>query len=143
MDLLVYLARADGRVVSADELLRDVWQGRVFDDGIVYKKITQLRKALGDGFIETIPKRGYRLVVPVMLSDVAAAAARDEIRTPAASGAPDSRNRRRARLAYLAAGLVGIALALALAYSDWSMPATVGLAKKSVVVLPLTATSCG
>ena len=70
MDLLVYLANARGRVVPADELLREVWQGRVFDDGIVYKRINQLRKALGDDahgtrFIETIPKRGYRLVAAV------------------------------------------------------------------------------
>ena len=73
MDLLVYFAKAGDRVVSADELLRDVWQGRVFDDGIVYKKINQLRKALGDEphtprFIETIPKRGYRLVAAVTLA---------------------------------------------------------------------------
>ena len=72
MDLLVYLASAGGRVVPADELLREVWQGRVFDDGIVYKRINQLRKALGDDahgtrFIETIPKRGYRLVVAVAM----------------------------------------------------------------------------
>ena len=71
MDLLVYLAKAGDRVVSADELLRHVWQGRVFDDGLVYKKINQLRNALGDDarggrFIETVPKRGYRLVAPIV-----------------------------------------------------------------------------
>jgi Tol biopolymer transport system component len=43
----------------------------VFDEGIVYKKINQLRKALGDDsqvprFIETIPKRGYRLVAAII-----------------------------------------------------------------------------
>jgi TolB-like protein len=70
MDLLVYLARAPHRVASADELLREVWRGRVFDGGVVYKKINQLRQALGDQahgsrFIETIPKRGYRLVAAV------------------------------------------------------------------------------
>ena len=74
MDLLVYLATARERVVSADELLREVWQGRVFDDGIVYKKINQLRKAFGDDpqgprVIETIPKRGYRLIAAVVLSE--------------------------------------------------------------------------
>ena len=45
MDLLVYLATARERVVSADELLREVWQGRVFDDGVVYKKsISSVRR---------------------------------------------------------------------------------------------------
>src|SRR5262245_43679520 len=71
MDLLVHLAEAGDRVVSNEELLRSVWQGRVFDDGVVYKRINQLRKALGDDpqhprFIETIPKRGYRLVATVI-----------------------------------------------------------------------------
>jgi DNA-binding winged helix-turn-helix (wHTH) protein/dipeptidyl aminopeptidase/acylaminoacyl peptidase len=71
MDLLVYLASSGGRVVSPDELLRDVWHGRVFDEGLVYKKINQLRKALGDDshhsrFIETIPKRGYRLSAQIV-----------------------------------------------------------------------------
>jgi Tol biopolymer transport system component/DNA-binding winged helix-turn-helix (wHTH) protein len=72
MELLVYLARRPGEVVSPDELIRDLWHGRVFDDGVVYRKINQLRKALGDDsrvarFIETIPKRGYRLIAPVAL----------------------------------------------------------------------------
>lgn len=78
MDLLVYLANAGERVVPTDELLRGVWQGRVFDDGIVYKRINQLRKALGDDpqqptFIETIPKRGYRLIAAVARDDTAQA----------------------------------------------------------------------
>jgi len=79
MDVLVYLAKRPGEAVSADELLREVWAGRVFDDGIVYTKINQLRKALGDDpraprFIETIPKRGYRLIAAVDLNGAAEAA---------------------------------------------------------------------
>ena len=94
MDLLVYFAKAGDRVVSADELLRDVWQGRVFDDGIVYKKINQLRKALGDEshaprFIETIPKRGYRLVAAVTVAatdDASASVGRvDDVRQASAA----------------------------------------------------------
>jgi DNA-binding winged helix-turn-helix (wHTH) protein/TolB-like protein/tetratricopeptide (TPR) repeat protein len=70
MDVLVYLARRNGAVASVDELLAAVWKGRVVGDGSVYLAIRQLRQALGDGadgarFIETIPKRGYRLTVPV------------------------------------------------------------------------------
>jgi adenylate cyclase len=74
MDVLVYLATAPNPVTSADELLREVWRGRVFDDGVVYKKINQLRQALGDDgrggrVIETIPKRGYRLVAAVTVEN--------------------------------------------------------------------------
>ena len=47
-----------------------VWKGVVVSDGSVYLAISQLRKALDDpdsgaSCIETVPKRGYRLTVPV------------------------------------------------------------------------------
>jgi adenylate cyclase len=74
MDLLVYLATVPDRVTSTDELLREIWRGRVFDGSVVYKKINQLRRALGDDahgsrYIETIPKRGYRLVAAVAIEN--------------------------------------------------------------------------
>jgi eukaryotic-like serine/threonine-protein kinase len=70
MDVLVYLARRAGEVVSIEELLEAVWQGIVVGDSSVYVSIKQLRRALAipgedAGYIETIPKRGYRLTVPV------------------------------------------------------------------------------
>lgn len=70
MEVLVYLAKRAGEVVSVDELIDAVWDGRVVGDGAVYQAINQLRHALGDHqddvrFIQTIPKRGYRLVAPV------------------------------------------------------------------------------
>ena len=70
MDVLAYLARRAGEVVSVDELIASVWRGVVVGDGSVYLAVNQLRHALedeGDGtrYIETIPKRGYRLTVPV------------------------------------------------------------------------------
>jgi len=70
MDVLEYLAVHAGEVVSTDELISTVWQGRVVGDGTVYQSINQLRQALGDstgkaGYIETIAKRGYCLVADV------------------------------------------------------------------------------
>lgn len=70
MDVLVYLANHAGSVVSANELIRSIWQGRVVGDGTIYQVINQLRKALDNGpqqitYIETISKRGYRLVADV------------------------------------------------------------------------------
>jgi TolB-like protein/DNA-binding winged helix-turn-helix (wHTH) protein len=69
MDVLVVLARHGGAVVSVDELLASVWKGVVVGDGSVYLAIRQLRQALDDPadgtrYIETIPKRGYRLTAP-------------------------------------------------------------------------------
>lgn len=70
MDVLVVLARQDGAVVSIDELMAQVWKGVVVGEGSVYVAIRQLRQVLDDAddgarYIETIPKRGYRLTVPV------------------------------------------------------------------------------
>lgn len=78
MEVLVYLCERPGEVVSADELIAAVWGGRPMGDNPVYKSIAKLRRALGDdsaspSFILTVPKKGYRLVGPVVLSDAASA----------------------------------------------------------------------
>ena len=70
MNVLVYLAERPGEVIPIKELIDAVWKGLVVGNGSVYLAIKQLRRALGAGdadatYIETIPKRGYRLVVPV------------------------------------------------------------------------------
>jgi DNA-binding winged helix-turn-helix (wHTH) protein/CheY-like chemotaxis protein len=86
MDVLCLLARRAGQTVSRDELLDQAWQGRVVVEGTLSRIILSLRQALGDDarapkFIETVPKRGYRLLVtPVSEDD---APARQAVTTPA------------------------------------------------------------
>ncbi|MDJ0911486.1 MAG: winged helix-turn-helix domain-containing protein [Woeseiaceae bacterium] len=68
--LLQTLAEHPGRVFSNDELVEAVWKGRIVSDNPVYKLVANLRRVLGDDssspqYIETIRKRGYRLVAPV------------------------------------------------------------------------------
>lgn len=80
MDVLAHLASRPGEVVSVEELLEAVWRGVVVGDSSVYMAIKQLRRALASGgdetqYIETIPKRGYRLTAPVERLEVAAAVA--------------------------------------------------------------------
>ena len=70
MAVLLRLARRPREVVSAEALIEEVWHGRPMGDNPVYKCIAQLRKALGDGqqapaYIETIPRKGYRLIAAV------------------------------------------------------------------------------
>lgn len=70
VDLLVYLARRPGEVVSAEQILDDVWRGQVVGDNSVYQAMARLRRALGDDaqnptYIETVPKRGYRLIAAI------------------------------------------------------------------------------
>jgi DNA-binding winged helix-turn-helix (wHTH) protein/TolB-like protein len=67
MDLLVHLSEHAGEVVSADEILSEVWTGLVVGEHSVYQGIARLRKALADKaaqprYIETVAKRGYRLI---------------------------------------------------------------------------------
>jgi predicted ATPase/DNA-binding winged helix-turn-helix (wHTH) protein len=61
-DLLLALIERRERVVSKDELLGLVWQGRIVEEGNLAVHIASLRKRLGDGVIATIPGRGYRFV---------------------------------------------------------------------------------
>jgi serine/threonine-protein kinase len=95
MELLVYLARHPDRVVSAEELLADLWTGKVVTGGTVYNCVAELRQALADGedppgqYIETIPKKGYRLLAPVTgLSDSADAPGNVNGDTPASPSLP-------------------------------------------------------
>jgi len=70
MEVLVCLIQANGDVVSKEQLIRQVWQGMFVTDDVLKGSIWQLRKAFQDHskhpkVIETIPKSGYRLLLPV------------------------------------------------------------------------------
>jgi TolB-like protein len=70
MDLLMFLASAEGRVVSKNEIIDGVWEGRFIAEATLTRSIADLRRALGDSshrpqYIETIAKRGYRLIADV------------------------------------------------------------------------------
>jgi eukaryotic-like serine/threonine-protein kinase len=74
MEVLVALAEHAGEVVSAEQLLIEVWRGTFYGDNPVHKAIAQLRKLIGDDsraprYIETIRKRGYRLIASVSFPD--------------------------------------------------------------------------
>src|SRR5688572_24214773 len=69
MALLVCLSERAGAVVSKDELMRQVWTDRCVTDGVLTTSIWELRRALGDDaksprFIQTVPRKGYRLIAP-------------------------------------------------------------------------------
>ncbi len=67
MQVLVALHRAEGRVVSRDELLELCWEGRIVGDDSLNRSVSQLRKALADEdgvSVDTIPRVGYRLLIP-------------------------------------------------------------------------------
>ena len=65
--LLKYLIENRGRIVSKDELIDEIWQGRAISDAALNTRIRAVRRALGDGraqqkFLRTYPKRGFQFV---------------------------------------------------------------------------------
>jgi len=77
MEVLVVLLRADGGILTRDELCAAAWDGRIVGDDAINRVLARLRRlseGIGDGVfrIETITKVGYRLVR--LLADDAAAA---------------------------------------------------------------------
>lgn len=70
MDVLVCLASDPGEVCRREELLECVWGDVVVSEEVLTRCISELRSALGDtgktrDYIQTLPKRGYRLLKPV------------------------------------------------------------------------------
>jgi DNA-binding winged helix-turn-helix (wHTH) protein/TolB-like protein/tetratricopeptide (TPR) repeat protein len=70
MEVLVFLANRPGAVVAQRDLEAAVWRDVIVTPQSVYQSIAQLRRVLGDDarqprYIETVPRRGYRLVAPV------------------------------------------------------------------------------
>jgi TolB-like protein/DNA-binding winged helix-turn-helix (wHTH) protein/Tfp pilus assembly protein PilF len=70
MKVLVCLAQRAGKPVSKEELLQSVWTDTFVTDDVLKRSISELRRVFGDDaqesrIIQTIPKRGYRLLAPV------------------------------------------------------------------------------
>ncbi|NKB35463.1 MAG: hypothetical protein GKR91_20375 [Pseudomonadales bacterium] len=73
--LLCYLAANEGQVVSRDELVKVLWPKVIVNENSLTRAVSELRKQLivasdATDYIETIPKRGYRLLVPVEAATV-------------------------------------------------------------------------
>jgi DNA-binding winged helix-turn-helix (wHTH) protein len=70
LDALALLVREQGKLVSKDRFLEEVWRGVPVTDEALTQCIRTLRRRLGDDaarprFIETVPKHGYRFIAPV------------------------------------------------------------------------------
>ena len=70
-DVLAYLVEHAGQLVTQDEILEALWSETYVNPEVLRKYILEIRRALGDRpdnpeFIETVPKRGYRFIAPVL-----------------------------------------------------------------------------
>ena len=87
-DVLLYLARNGGRLITKDELFENVWADVVVTDNSLVQCIMEVRQALGDDgqkMIETIAKRGYIFTPAVVESDEAPSLAHTAPVEPAVS----------------------------------------------------------
>lgn len=64
-DLLLALVRRAGQLVTRNELIEQVWPGRVVEENNLSVQVNALRRVLGDEWLKTVPGRGYRFVAPL------------------------------------------------------------------------------
>jgi TolB-like protein/tetratricopeptide (TPR) repeat protein len=79
-DLLNYLIRNRDHVVSKDDLVHAIWNGRIVSDAALTTRLNAVRSALGDSgeeqrLIKTLPRKGFRFVGMVRESDKPSGAA--------------------------------------------------------------------
>lgn len=66
VETLLILVEQHGHVITKDELMERIWPETFVEESGLARNISVLRKVLGEGYIETVPKRGYRFTVSVM-----------------------------------------------------------------------------
>jgi TolB-like protein/DNA-binding winged helix-turn-helix (wHTH) protein/Tfp pilus assembly protein PilF len=157
-DVLRYLVENPGRLVTQDELLEALWPDTYVNPEILRKYILDIRKILGDRpdkpiFIETVTKRGYRFVAPVVDDSTAEPAALHEAETAQetltaervpSQPQPSLHKGRRRRV--LAIPVVLALIVAGVAVYFWparNKPSTRALNNSSIAVLPFADLSPG
>ena len=108
VSMLELLVRREGTVVSRTEMIQELWPDTFVEEANLTVTVWMLRRALGESYIRTIPKRGYAFAVPVRridpppVNDDHAGAPIDAAVAPAAPvSQPPKKGRRRLMLAVL------------------------------------------
>ena len=103
-ELLRVLVEHHGHLVDKETLVAAVWPDNFVEEGALNRNISVVRKALGETleqrYIETVPKRGYRFVAPVV----------ERLEGPSRAAAVATRTSRIARVAISLTGLFLIAV---------------------------------
>jgi len=137
--VLAQLVTHPGEVVSREALIAQLWPGQTFIDTDVglNTAVRKLRAVLGDDsdaprYIETLPRRGYRLLVPVAVAAEPDATAAEPVEAPPTGPAarPSRRLRFAAAVLIIAAVAVGVGLGLRQRAHTLAAPRT-------IAVLPL------
>jgi DNA-binding winged helix-turn-helix (wHTH) protein len=144
-DALALLVREQGKLISKDRFLDEVWRGVAVTDEALTQCIKTIRRQLGDSaanprFIETVPKHGYRFIAPAAWADdvpVADAA----IPAQTAAAAPSHHSWRQFLLlggaGTLGGGGAGILGGLFYGFAGVSQPLQAGMGTVSVLLVIL------
>ncbi len=96
-DLLRYLVEHSNRLIGRDELIDQVWGGRIVSEAAIASRINAARQAVCDdgrsqSVIVTVTRRGFRFVVPVIRDDDGSISPQEEApsSSAAAAGEPPS-----------------------------------------------------
>jgi adenylate cyclase len=86
-DLLLHLICNRERVVSKDDLIEAVWDGRIVSDAALTTRLNVARQAIGDSgeaqrLIKTLPRKGFRFVAAVREEHAGESAAGPAVDTP-------------------------------------------------------------
>ncbi|SRR6266496_5357 len=142
IQVLTFLLERAGQVVSREDLRERLWGADTFVDfdHSLNISVNKLREALGDSastprFIETLPRKGYRFIAPVIAEEpVQAAPAAIEPSPPAASAPPP---RAKSHLALIITGAaVLLIVGLMVWMRTWLRPASGTQGKMLMAVLP-------
>ena len=115
MEVLVCLSRRAGEAITKEELLQTVWPKTFVSDDVLKRSISELRRVFEDDakeprVIQTIAKRGYRLVAPVVPMNANRTPAASKPQTAGSPRVPASADR--SKLRHAGAGLAGAAMLL-------------------------------
>ncbi|HWQ09243.1 MAG TPA: winged helix-turn-helix domain-containing protein, partial [Holophaga sp.] len=122
--VLLALLRARGNLVSREEMRQLLWPDKVSGDfeGGLHAAVWKLRRALDDDgseprLVGTLPRRGYRLLVPVAVADEQVPV---EAPVPAPDAAGPGTGARKGHPAWAAGAVVALACVAALLGRPWS-----------------------
>jgi len=146
-EALLLLLESSGHLIEKEVLMQKLWPNSFVEDANLSKYIFTLRQALGDGevgqkYIETVPKRGYRFVAPVQkLAAESVEQAPAEMLSRVGEEAKTVTPTTRWRVALVGAVLAATAVALVLWLfpGEWRARLFGSLARpvRTIVVLPL------
>jgi len=141
MELLLLFSRNSGEVVSLDEISSVIWRGKFVTRSSIYGSLNELRHALDDDshdptYIETISKKGYRLIAPV--SDVPGDVSQADHASKSSSKFHKSLTHRIRRFSLTVSGVVALSLLVMLVNFNYPFLAVTQLANNGTSVADST-----